>query len=505
MNFSINSKMDKYLIQLLKEVNTIIIPGIGAFTVVNKTTGEVMFLPFMKFDDEKLATHIAEKEGWGLNDAKNLVAKYVRDINAKLTVGDTYDIYQFGSFSKKTGEDIEFTAWNGTKSTVQDETVTDNISDENDAVIVVATETITEINNEIIPDNETIDNVVQEIKSDSNFSFEVDTDNITEATEKDIESISDEPISIELENLDFNVEQESIDEKEVEIPKTSGSEVLENSNEINSEISTSAETTEPFESVVEKALEIEKEKVVIPETTEIIEKIATVVPAATAVLSVEEQMNDDLDLPPINEEKPIIKKPILEKAVSDANKKKRRMPVFLWILLVLLIGSGIYVGLNYDSLKQHIPFLADNNKQTTNSKESENHKDDTPTNESRDSSDDDSADVSDDNQAINENDTQDTSAESPQETETTSTFSSSNSGFSVDKNLPFQVIVGSFSEKSNADRKVKSLKNAGFAPEIIGQYDGLYFVSLGSFNSMAEVKAKTAEISEVGSYWVFKK
>ncbi len=497
--------MDKYLIQLLKEVNTIIIPGIGAITLVNKATGEVMFLPFMKFDDEKLAKHIAEKEGWSLNDAKNLVAKYVRDINAKLAVGDTYDMYQFGSFSKKTGGDIEFTAWNGTKSSVLDEQEVDKISDENETKIVVATETIAEINNEVISENETVGNTVEEIKSDSNFSFEVDTNNITEVAEKDLASISDEPISIELENLDFNVEQESIAEKEAEIPESAVSEALENSTEINVEISTPEETTEHVETVEEKAPEIEKEKVVIPETTEIIEKIATVVPAATAVLSVEEQMNDDLDLPPINVEKPIVKKPILEKAVSDTNKKKRRMPVFLWIILALLIGGGIYAGLNYDSLKQHIPFLADNNKQNADSKETENRKDETATDESSESYDDNADANSDVDQDNDENETPDASEELQQVTETTSTISSSNTGFSVDKNLPFQVIVGSFSDKSNAERKVKSLKNAGFAPEIIGQYDGLYFVSLGSFNSMAEVKAKTAEISEVGSYWVFKK
>ncbi len=93
--------MDKYLINILKEVNTIIIPGIGALTIVNQATGEVMFMSFMKFDDGKLAEFIAEKEQWELNEAKNLVSKYVRDINTKLDQGDSYDIYQFGSTYKQ--------------------------------------------------------------------------------------------------------------------------------------------------------------------------------------------------------------------------------------------------------------------------------------------------------------------------------------------------------------------------------------------------------------------
>lgn len=103
--------MDKYLLHILHEVNTIIIPGLGALTVTNKTTGEIMFMSYLKHDDGKLAKHIAEKENMAENDAKNLIAKYVRDITAKLDTGDTYDMYQFGRFVKKNGE-LDFEHWN---------------------------------------------------------------------------------------------------------------------------------------------------------------------------------------------------------------------------------------------------------------------------------------------------------------------------------------------------------------------------------------------------------
>ena len=42
--------MDKYLLLLLKEVNTIIIPDLGALTITNHSTGEIMFMPFLKYD-----------------------------------------------------------------------------------------------------------------------------------------------------------------------------------------------------------------------------------------------------------------------------------------------------------------------------------------------------------------------------------------------------------------------------------------------------------------------
>ena len=67
--------MDKYLLLLLKEVSTIIIPDLGALTITNQVTGEIMFMPYLKYDDGKLALYISEKEGFELNDAKNLISK----------------------------------------------------------------------------------------------------------------------------------------------------------------------------------------------------------------------------------------------------------------------------------------------------------------------------------------------------------------------------------------------------------------------------------------------
>lgn len=112
--------MDKYLLDILKEVNMIIIPGLGALSLTNRDTGEIMFMPYLKHDDGNLSKFIAEKEGWEENDAKNLVAKYVRDIEAKLNVGESYDMFQFGSFSKDKSGDIQFTSW---KAPVTEEVV----------------------------------------------------------------------------------------------------------------------------------------------------------------------------------------------------------------------------------------------------------------------------------------------------------------------------------------------------------------------------------------------
>jgi cell division protein FtsN len=104
--------MDKYLLQLLKEVNTIIIPGLGALTLTNAEKGEIMFMPYLKFDDGKLATHISEKEGMTKQDATNLISKYVREIEATLNRGETYDMHQFGKFLKGADGQVTFQSWN---------------------------------------------------------------------------------------------------------------------------------------------------------------------------------------------------------------------------------------------------------------------------------------------------------------------------------------------------------------------------------------------------------
>mgnify|MGYP000978719892 FL=1 len=105
--------MDKYLLEILKSVNTIIIPGLGALTITNHDTGEIMFMSYLKHDDGKLTQYIVENEGYEELEAKNIIAKYVREIQVTLDRGESYDMFQFGSFYKN-GDDIDFKNWEGT-------------------------------------------------------------------------------------------------------------------------------------------------------------------------------------------------------------------------------------------------------------------------------------------------------------------------------------------------------------------------------------------------------
>ena len=295
--------MDKYLQEMLLEMNMIIIPGLGALSMVNRATGEIMFMPYLKHDDHVLAKHIAAKEGWEENDAVNLIAKYVREIEAKLNIGESYDMYRFGSFKKDNTGDVNFEAWIG----------------ESPSVVNVSTTPLAEVS-----DVESVGVIEEQIVSEPV---------IEKAEELAIETIIEavpEPIIIQVEPVEVIVEEE------VQPVKTLETDSIE---------------------VIEPVSEFEEAEKTATEINPIIEKEAIIEEVETIQYTEEDQWKDDLDLPPINAKIERPKKPIIEKAKSD---KKKRRPAFyiLTVLLVILIGGSVTVAVFYDQLKQHLPFVA---------------------------------------------------------------------------------------------------------------------------------------------------
>jgi cell division septation protein DedD len=69
----------------------------------------------------------------------------------------------------------------------------------------------------------------------------------------------------------------------------------------------------------------------------------------------------------------------------------------------------------------------------------------------------------------------------------------------------YHLIGNSFSEKENADRFLKEMQDKGYPARIIGQFDGLYLVSLNSYPSnSAAYEGKASVASDASSAWVFK-
>lgn len=426
--------MNQYLLSILKEVNTIIIPGIGALTITNAATGEIMFMPYLKFDDGKLAQHISEKEGMDLNDAKNLVAKYVREIEAQLNIGESYDMYHFGSFLKNSEGEIEFKPWNGEKESVTPEIV--------------------------------IDDSTNESEPESSTDTSIDSNEIVE------ETIDEAPIIIAPEiDSEHSNEEESTQTTE-ETPETEPEEQLD----------TAASSTEFVSEETITPILTEIPQQTIPETA----------------YSEEQQWNDDLDLPPINAKIERPKKPIIEKVQKD---KKRKSPakVILLTLLFIVIGGGTTVILMRDQLGITIPFLSA-------SKESTEVKSTTSTKSTVEEETSTETETTEFDETVEEPATE-TPVDSELEEQSVSNSSAmiQTSTGSVNPSQPFHVIAGAFKEKGNAERFRDRLRENGNSnSEIIGEFDGLFIVSVTSHRNIQEAQESQKTNTTISKSWIFR-
>ncbi len=367
--------MDKYLLEILKNVNTIIIPGLGALTITNHDTGEIMFMSYLKHDDGKLTQYIVENEGFEELEAKNLIAKYVREIQLTVDKGESYDMFQFGSFVKD-GDDIDFKNWEGDKAISQDATIEEK---------------------------------------------EVITEPVTE-----------EPAVVEPTPVIETVEEKEI--KEVTPP------IIE----------------EKAEPVVLQLKEDEPKK-----ELNILEKEER---AATA---------EKLDKLRKNKES------------KPAKKKKGVGFWMLMTLIVLILAGGTYFGMNYDRLKQHVPFLADKKEVKKEP-------------------------------VVNENETSDNSSEEDKSTEEPEVEEEiipepiepevnekPTSNFSNNGDLPFHIIAGAFGSEANANRLGEKLKSEGYNVKV-GPGRGMTLVSIKSFSTREEAQKGLNELQTVApNGWVY--
>ncbi|MBL1280158.1 MAG: SPOR domain-containing protein [Fluviicola sp.] len=419
--------MDKYLLEILKQVSTIIIPGLGALTITNQKTGEIMFMPYLKHDDGKLSAHISEKEGWDENEAKNLIAKYVREIQAELDKGEEYTMYQFGSFVK-VGGDIEFENWGQNTDT----------SAHFDKLSRVSSATV---ENEYIPPVEKPKTVKKPSKENPK-----------------VVKLAEEPVK----------------EKKVVKKATSTNEA----------------------SKVEKSATAKKVKSIVPLVKEEVEDVSKTPVKELNILEKEEQKAtaDKLDS--------------LKKTQEKKGVKKKKSTGF-WVgivLLAILVSGGTYVGLNYDDLKQKIPFLADNSSDISEQEDqnSEVIDENILEEETFDTAEnvEDSEEILEEelveiltNEAIDEQIIEEIPIEQAEVVTESTDYSSE---------LPYQIIAGAFSNEANATRLVEKLKSEGY-PALQKRKGSTYMVSVKSFATRADAQAELSAIKEVASGgWITK-
>ncbi|PKR80359.1 hypothetical protein CW751_09800 [Brumimicrobium salinarum] len=412
--------MDKFIKQLLELHSKIILPQFGAIVIEDEETGELMFNEYLTYDDGKLSSLIQEESKKDEQEAKNMVAKFVRELQAQLDKGETYEIFQLGTFNKNDDGEIEFIG--NLKSAKTKET------------------------NKVIPPTplkdekstpKPVKDVVKEEPKKSNSSEVKSTPNPTPSAA--------EPKSA-------RKKKNSYVEKKDKFPKS-------DSDKVNKQ---SKEDTPPKSKPVKK----EKKKK---------ENVSTSTPLKKSTGNKKEEKKE--------------------------KKKKRKVSPFLWIILIILVlvaAGSVYVGLNYEKVEEYMGWNKfegettdkDLEKEESNAGEEEILKPETETavEDEIEESQTEDLDAGEDNEAAAEDVVEDV-VETP--------VNNSSSG-------NHHIIIGCFSEKSNANRLVQEFKQQGFDAQIIGQYGGLHFVSAQSYPTANAASANLSKVRSIKSgAWLF--
>ncbi|HLW29500.1 MAG TPA: SPOR domain-containing protein [Brumimicrobium sp.] len=395
--------MDKYIKQLLELYSKIILPQFGAIVIENEETGELMFNEYLSYDDGKLSELIEKESNMDLQEAKNTVAKFVRELKAQLDKGETYSIFQLGEFSKNKDGEFLFKGNLKTGSSIK----TPNKSEEAEKVVSPP--------------------LVEKKKE--------------EPTKKE-EKV--EPKKSEVKNADASKKNIYVEKGET-FPKSDSDKVKESQPK--------KETKEEKK----KKEKVKKEKVVVPK-----------------------------------KEKP-------KKEPKNPEEKKKKRP-FLWILLLILVilaGSSIYIGLNYEKVEEYMGWNKFDKVELAT--EEDNTSDEVLPEDTTPIEDEIITDETVQEEMITEDIVEEKIVENEPVKATPSTPISQTSKGN------HHIIVGCFSEISNAQDLVSKFKGQGFDAKIIGQYGGLHFVSAQSYPSTSEASANLSRVKQVnGEAWIFR-
>ena len=483
--------MEKYLQQLLKEVNTVIIPGLGALTVTNHSTGEIMFMPYLKYDDGKLSTYIAERNGSSIEEAKDFISNRVEGIFNQLENEGVSKLSGVGVFSKSSSGDIEFKAIFISELANEEEVFEVEESASKEEIIVAENSIIEEPILDVLTENEVVTEPLPLIEEEVLGEITDDKDEIEEVIIKKkslfsfFKSNSDTSFSPDSEEeiIEFG-------EPEEEFTSPTEEEALdfeEETSVIDSSINSNLVNDEEIISSEDLSLESE-----IPDLSD------EVISENEDFSSEFEELQDDLEL------------------VNQSNKKKRGFKFWFIISLVLVVlGGGAFVGLNFEKFKHLIPFISkkDPIEETKIIKKLES--DDTkPSTENITKSEEmiHSPEVIEEElpPVTNEEPVVSESKEKPKladkkntkkTTEKISTAVQANDG----SNKSF-IILGTFSEQVNAINLLDKLVTQGVKSASILERDGKFSVCYGSFPTKAEASSKLSEAkSAFKSAWIFNK
>lgn len=444
--------MHKYIADYLKETNTLIIPKVGALTITNEKTGEMMFMPYLKHDDGKLAEFVALKDGIEFESAKEKVASFAQEITESLDRKGKYKLKGIGIFVQNKDGEVEFE--------IKVDSEVEEAKKERPAVIPLVETT------EPIKDKKQ-----------------------TPAIETPVE----EEISKE-EAEDISVQEISEDAPEYEAPEA----IIYAEKPI-----IAAETfVEPNEVIreVEKSETNEEENIaeVAGKELNILEKEELAKNQAKLDELKKESKNAKASIEKENYQREIAKGKSKKEEGKEVSKKKNSKMLLLIIMVVVFGAGSVLVGLNFNKIKQSIPFLAD--KEVTEKvkvpevKKEENVETQEDVTEATET------------EGITEENTEERATETVEtplqeekvepETKPTPVVTSSPGAY--------HIIVGTFTEEKNAINFATKLQGEGHSAQVVLGL-GRHLVSVKSFDNKENAKSAVSEYHGVTKHaWVFK-
>jgi hypothetical protein len=488
--------MNKYIIELLRLQTSVILPGLGSLMIGNTKTGKVIFNPLLKFNDGALAKFISEKEGIDKQAAQNQVAKFVREIEAELAKGNSFDIFQFGKFHKNSKGEIEFTQDAATSFVVEEKPKT--TAPKAEKTVTPAKEVKSETTEKSI--KETVKAEIPEVKAEIKKEEPKVTSKESEP-KKESDSLLDklksskEQIAEKTSEAEIKAKEElSKQSKNVFIPSTETKtpKVEEKIPEISKHIPV-AEPSKKEPPIQEKnsfkpAEEI-KSAVEKPA-----EKPVTVAASTTSESKPEDKKTDSKDSakPEPKKDEKKNKESVKEKFKKDkpqkikhenpeGKKPKKKRRWIGWFILIILIGGGATAGWFYkDQINEFLHSgVGEQDKDSTHAQNTA------------------PADTTHHEEIIEEPIVEDTLVATESVDETVETTEETHHEPVVNHSSPggsYHIIGNAFSSEKNAENYVNKMKEKGYDAKNIGKYNGLYLVSLKSFGSKEEAKNNLSSV-----------
>lgn len=472
--------MIEHIEQLFTESKTVIIPGLGALTITNPDTKEVMFMPYLKHDDGALSGFMAAKLGVSEDEAKAKIASEVTTILSELDAGKKPSLGNFGHFTKD-GDDVVF---------------------ENSGSGDAASKPEAKPEKEPIKEEKTAPKAEEKPKAEKKPVPKKEVkkeEKTTEAKPKKETKATAKPKAVSKTKPTKAATEKPKDTPAKAAPKNEAK--AEAKPKAPAKPKTTAKKETPA-AEAKKAAPVKKEKTpekpkkassteAKPETKKTAAKASAAKVASTAIPADKKEKAPKKDMNILEKKEIAANEQKLEKLKKQKEegkkKKKRGVGFYILIFVVFLIaGGGTFVALNYDNMGDYLPFLAENKVEDKGDEEVDKMKE-MASNDEEDSTSDEEIAEEPDTTSMEEIPTEieEPIVEDPVETPVEPTPPVTNTG---SNNQPFHIVAGVFGDPGNAERLAEKIRGMGY-PATTFMRGNQTVVSIKSFATKAEAQA----------------